>query len=171
MKFYFFVLLFFCTRLFQPISALSSENSQTPSDDHLASDQVQAISKSVTTTNVEQVDVPDLWTEHVEHEIEHESDTFPKKFFNMLVILLLLIGFMLLASWALKRMMKTKITQLNTSSSIKILETRYLSPRATLYLLEFQNQTCLIAESPTTVTYLTSFPLDGKNSSFSLKNR
>lgn len=93
------------------------------------------------------------------HHLERESDTFQVKFFNMLFILILLIGFMMLASWALKRMMKTKMTQLNTANSIKILETRYLSPRATLYLLEVQDQVFLIAESPTSVTYLAKIPL------------
>lgn len=90
--------------------------------------------------------------------VEHESDTFQAKFLNMLFILALLIGFMILASWALKRLMKTKINQLNTTNNIKVLETRYLSPRATLYLVEIVDQTFLIAESPTTVTYLATLP-------------
>ena len=75
----------------------------------------------------------------------------------MIFILALLIGFMILAAWALKRMMKSKMTQLNTGSSIKILETRYLSPRATLYLIEIQGQNVLIAESPTVVSFLKTF--------------
>ena len=94
--------------------------------------------------------------------IERESDSFQRKFFNMLFILGLLIGFMILASWALKRMMKAKITNLNTSNTIKVLETRYLSPRATLYLIEIQNKNFLIAESPTNVTYLASIPSLGE---------
>ena len=96
------------------------------------------------------IEIPDVFV----HRMGHESDTFQSKFLNMLFILALLIGFMLLASWALKRMMRTKVTQLNTGSSIKILETRYLSPRATLYLLDVDGHKLLIAESPTTVTHL-----------------
>ena len=99
-------------------------------------------------------DIPDVLIDRV----EHESDTFQAKFLNMLFILALLIGFMILASWALKRLMKTKINQLNTTNNIKVLETRYLSPRATLYLVEIVDQTFLIAESPTTVTYLATLP-------------
>jgi flagellar protein FliO/FliZ len=87
---------------------------------------------------------------------EQASDTFQSKFLNMLFLLGLLIAFMILASWALKRLMKTKISQLNTSSSIKVLETRYLSPRATLYLVDVQGQQLLIAESPTSVSCLAS---------------
>ena len=92
------------------------------------------------------------------HPLSHETDSFETKFLNMLFVLGLLIGFMILASWALKRMMKSKITHLNTASSIKILETRYLSPRATVYLIEVQDRSFLIAESPTAVTYLGAFP-------------
>jgi len=90
------------------------------------------------------------WSDH----LPNETESFESKFFNMLFVLGLLIGFMILASWALKRMMKSKVTHLNTASMIKVLETRYLSPRATLYLVEVQNQNFLIAESPTTVAFL-----------------
>ncbi|WP_068470363.1 FliO/MopB family protein [Candidatus Protochlamydia phocaeensis] len=85
-----------------------------------------------------------------------EPDNFQVKFMNMLFVLALLIGFMILASWMLKRMMKTRVTQLNSSSIIKVLETRYLSPRSTLYLLDLQGKQLLIAESATGVTALTS---------------
>lgn len=94
---------------------------------------------------------------------DRQSDSFQTKFFNMLYILALLVAFMFLASWALKRMMKNRMTHLNTGSNIKVLETRYLSPRATLYLIETHEKTFLIAESPTSVTLLTSFPLQSEN--------
>lgn len=85
-----------------------------------------------------------------------DSDTFQSKFMNMLFLLGLLIGFMLLASWMLKKMSKTRVTQLNQASAIKVVETRYLSPRSTLYLLDVQGQSLLIAESPMGVSYLAS---------------
>jgi flagellar biogenesis protein FliO len=106
-------------------------------------------------------DFPEIWS----HQLERESDTFQVKFFNMLLLLGLLIGFMILASWALKRLMKTKMTNLNTASYIKILDTRYLSPRATVYLIEVQDKAFLIAESPTAVTYLASIPLEDEHTS------
>ncbi len=108
--------------------------------------------------SAEEVHSP-YFRETFEHELERETDSFPAKFMRMLVILGLLIGFMILASWALKRMMKTRLTQLNTTSSIKVVETRALSPRATLYLVEIQGQTLLVAESPTTVSVLPFSPL------------
>lgn len=83
-----------------------------------------------------------------------ETQAFQTKFFNMLAILGLLIAFMIAASWALKRMMKSRISQLNAGSSIKVLETRYLSPRATLYLVQIRGELFLLGESPTALSPL-----------------
>ena len=90
--------------------------------------------------------------------VGRESDTFQAKFLNMLFLLGLLVAFMILASWALKRMMRSKITQLNIASNIKVMETRQLSPRSTLYIVEVQDKAFLIAETPTSVTYLATLP-------------
>lgn len=86
-----------------------------------------------------------------------EQDNFQAKFLNMLFILTLLIGFMILASWVLKRMMKSRITQINQSSAIKVLETRQLSPKSALYLVEVEGRIILIAESGTSVNHIASF--------------
>ncbi len=88
----------------------------------------------------------------------HEADSFQTKFINMLFLLALLIGFMILASWMLKRMMRSRLSQINTSSTIKVLETRNLSTRSTLYIIEAQGQCLLIAETHTAVTTLASLP-------------
>lgn len=136
-------------------------------DDH-ASEEITAPSPAITedqgkpddskgSTTSPYADHPGIHDEMF-HHAERESDTFQAKFLNMLFLLALLIGFMILASWALKRLMKTKISQLNTASNIKVLETRYLSPRATLYLIEIQDQAILIAESPTAVSCVATFP-------------
>jgi flagellar biogenesis protein FliO len=83
-----------------------------------------------------------------------ETQTFQSKFLNMLVILGLLIGFMLLASWSLKRMMRSKVDQLNVGNAIKVLESRHLSQRVTIHLIEIEDKKYVIAESPTAVTSL-----------------
>jgi len=92
--------------------------------------------------------------------IVKETDTFQMKFFNMLMVLALLIGFMILASYMLKRMMSQRVTQMNDTSVVKVLETRSLSPRSTLYLLDVKGRGLLIAESPAGVSALTMIPLE-----------
>lgn len=91
------------------------------------------------------------------HLNPNEADDFQSKFMNMLFMLGLLIGFMLFASWLLKRMSRSRVTNLNQGSDIKVLETRYLSPRATLYLLDIHGKNILIAESPMGVSHISSF--------------
>lgn len=93
----------------------------------------------------------------LEHDGGHEKDDFQSRFIHMLTLLVLLIGFMILASWALKRMMNSRVTQINQSSVIKVIETRHLSPKATLHLVDINGETVLIAESPSSVTHIASF--------------
>lgn len=94
------------------------------------------------------------------HHVEKESDTFEQKFANMLIVLGLLIAFMIIAAWALKRMMKTRISGINMSSAIKIIETRNLSPRSTLYLLEVNGHPLLVGETASGITKLASFSIE-----------
>jgi len=93
-------------------------------------------------------------------KIENEEpDNFQVKFMNMLFMLGLLIAFMIIASWFIKRMMKSRLDQMNTGSSIRVVETRYLSPKTTVYLLDAMGKGLLIAESHSGVTYLAAVPL------------
>lgn len=94
------------------------------------------------------------------HHPEKESDTFQAKFLNMLFLLGLLIAFMFLASWIIKKLMKTRMSELNTSSSIKIVESRNISHKAVLHLLDVRGKGILIAESPSGIHTITEVPLD-----------
>jgi flagellar biogenesis protein FliO len=156
MKFYLLYLLFFFGMMSSPKLVLAQIDhstqppltSQTTQPNHsLPSDHDENVDF---TKFPEHGEIPEFGRERP----ERESDTFQAKFLNMLYILALLILFMIFASWALKRMMRSKMAQINVASNIKLLETRYLSPRATLHLISVQNQDFLIAESPTTVSYL-----------------
>lgn len=160
MKTYLLLPFFFSVYLLFPSSGLAEQTAEEPPPTtHAATtdESVPAHPKESQFSHL--IDHPHLPDSLIERA-ENETDTFQSKFLNMLFILSLLIGFMILASWMLKRMMKTKIGLQNTASNIKILETRYLSPRATLYLVEIQEKSFLIAESPTAVTFLSSIPHD-----------
>ena len=158
MKFYLLLSFFFAAYMQNPAIGLAQETSSehiSPSHESSAKEQP---SEPHNESEFHQFIEPHTLPDSLKDKVENETDTFQAKFFNMLFILALLIGFMILASWALKQLMKSKITNLNTASNIKILETRYLSPRATLYLVEIQDKAFLIAESPTAVTYLATLP-------------
>lgn len=83
------------------------------------------------------------------------SDTnFIGEFFYMLLMLALLISLVMFTSWFLKRMLHSRIEQMNASSTIKILEKRSLSQKSHLYLIEHEGKTLMIAETPTHIVPL-----------------
>lgn len=96
-------------------------------------------------------------------EFEKEGDSFKGKFMQMLFLLGLIIAFMLLASYMLKRLNKSRIEQHNQSSLIQIREARVISARSTIYVLDVQGKGLVIAESPTGVTHLTTIALDDEH--------
>lgn len=83
-----------------------------------------------------------------------QDNRFLAEFFYMLLMLGMLIGVVIFASYMLRRMTSTRIESLNTTSSIKILERRALSQRSQIYLVEIEDKKYMIAESPTAITAL-----------------
>jgi flagellar protein FliO/FliZ len=87
---------------------------------------------------------------------------FMGEFINMLVILALIVVFMYVASYFLKRFLQSKVQLANVDSSIKILEQRTLSQKATIYLLDVEGTRLLIADSHAGVFRLAELPEEGK---------
>lgn len=85
---------------------------------------------------------------------EVPETNFMAQFINMLLMLGLLIGLMFFCSWFLKRMMASRIQQVNTDSNIKVIEYRPLSNRTTVYVLDIEGQKYVLAETPTSVVNL-----------------
>lgn len=92
--------------------------------------------------------------EIVVQETQESNDHFMEQFIHMLTVLGFIIALIFLVSWLLKRMLNTRIQQVNTTSDIKILERRALSPKTTIYILDIQGLKVAIAESPTGATLL-----------------
>ncbi len=91
-------------------------------------------------------------------ENDYSTDRFFGEAMHMFIALGAIIGFLLIASWFVKRMLNTQIQQINDTSRIKIHERRTLSAKTSLYLLEVENNTVLIGESPAGVSLLGYFP-------------
>lgn len=82
------------------------------------------------------------------------DSNFIGEFFYMLLMLTLLITLVMFTSWFLKRMLNSRMEQMNASSTIKVLEKRSLSQKTHLYLIEHEGKSLLIAETPTHVVPL-----------------
>lgn len=88
------------------------------------------------------------------------DDRFMTEFLNMLTTLGLVIAVILTLTWFLKRMLNTRIQQINEQSDIKILERRALTPKSTVYLLEIKGKGFIIAESHNGITSLGTIRVD-----------
>lgn len=88
---------------------------------------------------------------------DKEGDRFLSEFINMMTTLGIIVAIILIATWFLKKMMNTRMEQLNTTSEIKIIEKRLLTPKTSLYLIDIHGTGFILAESLNGVTSLGSF--------------
>jgi len=101
--------------------------------------------------------VPEEATEEPTWEQERISSLDPEEltrtpdFSNQLIQTLTSLGLVVLVmfglAWALKKVLNQRMVQMNSTSAIKILEQRNLSPKSALYLLEAEGRTVLVGES------------------------
>lgn len=86
-----------------------------------------------------------------------QNDKFFTEFMNMLATLGLIIVLIFLVAWFFKRLMTSRLENLNSSSLIRVVERRALSPKTALYLLEVDTKTILVAETPGGIVRLSEF--------------
>jgi len=92
-------------------------------------------------------------------KLEEPNLSDDRFFFNlmqMLTTLGLIIALLFFVSYFLRKLLSSRTQQLNVSSDIKILESRAISSKATIHLLEVQGKQITIAESHTGVTLLST---------------
>jgi len=65
----------------------------------------------------------------------------------MFFMLILLIAFLILTVWLLKKFINSRMQLAAQGKSIQILEKRTISPKSILYLLEIDGEKFLISES------------------------
>lgn len=101
-----------------------------------------------------------------EDKVDREApeDHFFGQFMKMLGTLGVLIAIMLTASWSLKRMLNTRVQKLNDSSLIKVVETRSLSTKSAVHLVEIEDKTFIIGESMNSVILLGTLSNDPQSS-------
>lgn len=83
-----------------------------------------------------------------------EIDQFYGEFIKMMVMLSLIIAFLLILLWFVKRMMNSRLEQLNVNSMIKVIERRSLTAKTSLYIIETMDKSYILAESQNGITVL-----------------
>ena len=74
--------------------------------------------------------------------------SFWTEFFNMTVTLTLIVATLILITWGLKKLMSSRLKQMNSTSEIRILERRTLSPKSSIYLIEVMGHIIVVGETP-----------------------
>ncbi len=110
-----------------------------------------------------QENYPDYFAKELKKADEAGDSRFAQEFSNMLIYLGGIVAFIYLFMWILKRMMQTRIEQSNQTKNIRVLETRPLNPKTTLYVVEIGNQSFALADSVNGVTYLNEVGVKSKN--------
>lgn len=94
--------------------------------------------------------------------IDPGDDRFFYEFMNMLTTLGLIVAAIFVISWLLKRMTNTRIQQANTTSLIKIVDRRALSPKACMYLVEIHGKQFVVGETAANIAVLGEFPAEAE---------
>jgi flagellar biogenesis protein FliO len=103
--------------------------------------------------------VPEKYKSFLAEEVpESQGTNFTHEFIKMIFVLGFLLILIFLAMWVFKRIFTQRIEFMNKNSSIKILESRSISPKANIHLLEVNGTTVLLSESPAGVHPLAQFP-------------
>lgn len=96
--------------------------------------------------------------DHPSQLLSEDGEAFREKLMKMVLLLICLIAFLFIAAWAAKRLMGNRLAQLNAMGHIKLIESRALSARASLHLVEVQERQYLLADSPSGVTCVATIP-------------
>lgn len=89
-----------------------------------------------------------------------EGGRFFSEFMNMVSSLGIILIVLLLLLWVLRWFNQSRLTQMNTTSSIKILERRPVSQKTVIYLVEVEGTAIAFAEGTNGVTKLSEFELE-----------
>lgn len=73
--------------------------------------------------------------------------TYLSEFVNMLISLGVVLTLLMATVWVLKKIMHSRLTHLNNTSAIRVLEKRVLGQKSALYLVEVMGKGALISES------------------------
>ena len=88
------------------------------------------------------------------------DDIFFKEFMNMLTSLGLILVVLMAIAWLFKRLSAKRLEQVNEASVMKIIESRPLSQKTMLYLVEIEGTAIAFTESTNGVTHLAQFELE-----------
>ena len=80
------------------------------------------------------------------------------EFVNMIITLMIVVGLIFVSIVVLKKILRSRVHQLNRGAQIKILERRAINQKASLYLVNIGGKVVMIGESPAGLHLITELP-------------
>lgn len=90
--------------------------------------------------------------------VKGEDTSYWKEFSQMMLVLGGILIFLITAGWLLKKMLNARISSINFSSCIKILDKRALHPKACIYYIEVDGKRFVVGEGQNHLSMLTEIP-------------
>lgn len=102
----------------------------------------------------------DAWKSEIETSKKEqvEESRFGELFVRMILMLLITLALLVLAAWASKRFLQSRMIAGSTSSRIQILERKALSPKSGLYLVRIDGHELLVCEFANGVQLMKEMP-------------
>ena len=89
---------------------------------------------------------------------EGKSYNYWGEFVNMIITLLIVIALIFLSVIVLKKIMRSRMLQVNQGAKIKVLERRAINQKTSLYLVEIAGKAVVIGDSPAGLNLITELP-------------
>lgn len=86
--------------------------------------------------------------------LKSEPDNFLSQLVSMAATIGVLIGLIMIMTWVLKKLLNSRLEQINSKSAIKVLETRNISPKTAIHVVDVYGKNYVVAESVNGVTPL-----------------
>ncbi len=89
---------------------------------------------------------------------EGKSYNYWGEFVNMIITLMIIVGLIFISVIILKKIMRSRMAQVNRGASIKIIERRPINQKASLYLVNIAGKLVVIGESQAGLNLITELP-------------
>ena len=89
---------------------------------------------------------------------EGKSYNYWGEFVNMIITLMIVVALIFISVIVLKRIMRSRMQQVNRGAQIKIMERRPINQKTSLYLINIAGKVVMIGESPAGLNLITELP-------------
>ncbi len=110
---------------------------------------------------IAQTDLPPEILKELQAAEANGGSRFYDELLNMFFMLGMLVALLYIGTWIFKRMTNTRMININETSNIKVIESRAISTKTSIYIVKAQGKTFALGESLNGIVNLGE--VDGEN--------